>query len=117
MVSAYERLHALGLAHSFEAWAGTALVGGLYGVSLGRAFFGESMFALAPDASKVAFARAVEFLDGRGVTLVDCQVRTEHLVSLGAVELPRAEFLGRLAEALAGPTEAGPWAMGAAPRR
>jgi leucyl/phenylalanyl-tRNA--protein transferase len=114
MVTAYERLHALGLAHSFEAWEGPSLVGGLYGVSLGRAFFGESMFALAPDASKVAFARAVDFLDGRGVTLVDCQVRTEHLVSLGAAEIPRADFLGRLAEALAGPTEAGPWSLGAA---
>ena len=90
MIEAYEELHRLGYAHSFEAWSGDALAGGLYGVSLGGAFFGESMFSERPDASKVAFARGVEFLAARGIELVDCQVRTDHLVRLGAREIPRA---------------------------
>jgi leucyl/phenylalanyl-tRNA--protein transferase len=100
MIDAYLRLHRLGFAHSFEAWEGEALAGGLYGVSLGAAFFGESMFADRPDASKVAFVRAVEWLARQGIELVDAQVRTEHLVRFGARELPRAEFLGRLEHAL-----------------
>ncbi len=111
MVSAYVRLHALGFAHSFEAWEDDALAGGLYGVSLGAAFFGESMFADRPDASKVAFARSVEWLSSRGIRLVDAQVRTEHLVSLGAHEIPRAEFLARLRAALEAPTLRGTWAL------
>ena len=111
MVEAYVRLHALGLAHSFEAWEEGRLVGGLYGVSLGAAFFGESMFADRPDASKVAFARAVEWLAGQGIDLVDCQVRTEHLARFGAREIPRASFLADLARALARPTRAGPWRL------
>ncbi len=109
MVEAYLELHRLGYAHSFEAWAGDALAGGLYGVSLGAAFFGESMFADAPDASKVAFVRAVEWLRAQGVTLVDCQVRTEHLVRFGAREIPRAWFLSRLGTALERPTLRGCW--------
>jgi leucyl/phenylalanyl-tRNA--protein transferase len=109
MVRAYERLHAAGFAHSFEAWEGEALAGGLYGVSLGAAFFGESMFADRPDASKVAFARAVEWLRRWDVRLVDCQVRTDHLVRFGAREIPRAEFLSRLAVALEAPTWRGRW--------
>jgi leucyl/phenylalanyl-tRNA--protein transferase len=112
MVAAYVALHELGFAHSFEAWEGETLAGGLYGVALGAVFFGESMFADRPDASKVAFARAVEWLAGRGATLVDCQVRTEHLVSLGAHEIPRAEFLARLAGALEAPTLRGRWELG-----
>jgi leucyl/phenylalanyl-tRNA--protein transferase len=115
MVEAYVRLHRLGLAHSFEAWEGDALAGGLYGVSLGAAFFGESMFAARPDASKVAFVRSVEWLAGRGVRLVDCQVRTEHLARFGAREIPRGEFLARLAEALEAPTRRGPWDLAAPP--
>jgi leucyl/phenylalanyl-tRNA--protein transferase len=115
MVEAYVRLHALGFAHSFEAWEGDALAGGLYGVSLGAAFFGESMFADRPDASKVAFVRSVEWLSARGVRLVDCQVRTEHLVSLGAHEVPRREFLVRLADALEAPTLRGAWVLDEAP--
>jgi leucyl/phenylalanyl-tRNA--protein transferase len=111
MIDAYAALHRLGYAHSFEAWDGEALAGGLYGVSLGSAFFGESMFADQPDASKVAFATAVELLRGRGVTLVDCQVRTEHLLSLGAKEIPRSRFLARLAEALRAPTLQGRWTV------
>jgi leucyl/phenylalanyl-tRNA---protein transferase len=117
MVGAYERLHALGFAHSFEAWEGGALAGGLYGVSLGGAFFGESMFADRPDASKVAFARSVEWLAARGVDLVDCQVRTDHLVRFGAREVPRAEFLARLARALERPTLRGRWSLDAPPAR
>jgi leucyl/phenylalanyl-tRNA--protein transferase len=112
MVLAYERLHRLGLAHSFEAWEGRELAGGLYGVSLGAAFFGESMFADRPDASKVAFVTAVGWLAGAGVGLVDCQVRTEHLARFGAREIPRAEFLSRLEEALRRPTLRGRWALG-----
>jgi len=111
MVAAYGRLHRLGFAHSFEAWEGDVLAGGLYGVSLGAAFFGESMFADRTDASKVAFVRAVEWLAARGIRLVDCQVRTEHLVSLGAREMRRGEFLARLAAALDAPTALGRWEM------
>jgi leucyl/phenylalanyl-tRNA--protein transferase len=116
MIEAYLRLHRLGFAHSFEAWAGSSLAGGLYGVSLGGAFFGESMFADRPDASKVAFARCVEWLAAHGVALVDCQVRTEHLVSLGAREIPRAEFLVRLPHLLERPALRGKWALEPDPR-
>jgi leucyl/phenylalanyl-tRNA--protein transferase len=111
MVRAYERLHRLGFAHSFEAWEGEVLAGGLYGVALGAAFFGESMFADRPDASKVAFVRAVEWLAARGVELVDAQVHTEHLERFGAREIPREEFLARLAHALAKPARPGRWAL------
>lgn len=117
MVEAYARLHRLGFAHSFEAWEGERLAGGLYGISLGAAFFGESMFADLPDASKVAFVRAVEWLAGGGVRLVDCQVRTEHLVSLGAHEIPRRRFLASLAAALDAPTLRGRWDFGEAASR
>jgi leucyl/phenylalanyl-tRNA--protein transferase len=111
MVRAYRQLHALGFAHSFEAWEGEALVGGLYGVSLGAAFFGESMFAVRPDASKLAFVESVEWLAARGVRFIDCQVRTEHLARFGAEEWPRERFLAALAEALAEPTRRGRWEM------
>lgn len=106
---AYRGLHRLGVAHSVEAWSGGVLVGGLYGVSLGRAFFGESMFARAPDASKVAFVRLVEQLARWGLTLVDCQVHTEHLARFGAEEWPRARYLDALRRALDAPTRRGPW--------
>jgi len=112
MIAAYEELHRLGYAHSFEAWSGEALVGGLYGVNVGGAFFGESMFSERPDASKVAFVRSVEFMRGNGVELVDCQVRTDHLVRLGAREIPRTEFLDRLDGLLAKPTLRGKWELG-----
>ncbi len=112
MIEAYLRLHRLGFAHSFEAWEGDALAGGLYGVSLGAAFFGESMFADRRDASKVAFVRSIELLVRRGVRLVDCQVRTDHLVALGAREVPRRRFLERLGEALEHPTLRGRWDLG-----
>ncbi len=109
MKQAYIRLHELGLAHSVEAWDGEVLVGGLYGVSLGAAYFGESMFALAPDASKVAFATAVERFKGWGFQLIDCQVETEHLERFGAESWPRKRFLTALAQALKEPTRRGPW--------
>lgn len=109
MYEAYCALHALGYAHSTECWLRGELVGGLYGVALGRAFFGESMFSRAPDASKVALVRLVQHLGARDYRFVDCQVRSAHLASLGARDISRAEFLRRLEEALTQPTERGPW--------
>jgi leucyl/phenylalanyl-tRNA--protein transferase len=96
MMSAYQQLHALGHAHSVETWQGEDLVGGLYGVHLGGVFFGESMFSRARDASKVALARLVQECDARGIRLIDCQVASDHLLSLGAREIRRAEFLDGL---------------------
>ncbi|HSB18602.1 MAG TPA: leucyl/phenylalanyl-tRNA--protein transferase [Anaeromyxobacteraceae bacterium] len=115
MVEAYQRLHRMGLAHSFEAWEGADLAGGLYGVSLGGAFFGESMFSERPDASKAAFATSVPWLAARGISLVDCQVRTEHLARFGAREIPRAAFLADLRRALQRPTLRGRWEMASPP--
>jgi leucyl/phenylalanyl-tRNA--protein transferase len=109
MIEGYVALHRRGLAHSVEAWRGDELVGGLYGVSLGAAFFGESMFAEAPDASKVAFATLVRQLDRWGFDFVDCQVHTEHLERFGAVEWSRTRFLAALKRALKKPTRVGPW--------
>jgi leucyl/phenylalanyl-tRNA--protein transferase len=109
MQDAYGELHRRGLAHSVEAWSGTRLVGGLYGISLGAAFFGESMFALAPDASKLAFVALVEQLSRWGITLIDSQVHTEHLARFGATEWPRRDYLAALRRALARPTRPGPW--------
>ena len=96
MAAAYKRLHALGWAHSFEAWRDGALAGGLYGVAIGRMFFGESMFARAANASKVALANAVPYLQARGIALIDCQIPSEHLARLGATDMPRTEFLNHL---------------------
>ncbi|GEN05168.1 leucyl/phenylalanyl-tRNA--protein transferase [Myxococcus fulvus] len=109
MLEAYVALHERGYAHSVEAWAGGELKGGLYGVSLGAAFFGESMFALAPDASKVAFVTAVERFKAWGFQFVDCQVETEHLSRFGAESWPRKRFLTALREALRQPTRQGKW--------
>lgn len=94
------RLHQLGHAHSIEAWADGALVGGLYGITLGRAFFGESMFSRATDASKVALAHLVARLRAGGFTLLDCQFITPHLASLGAVEINRFRYMSLLSSAL-----------------
>ena len=96
MVAAYERLHAAGYAHSVEAWQDDMLVGGLYGVGIGQAFFGESMFTRVTDASKAAFVTMVRIFVERGVGLIDCQMRTEHLARFGAREIPRSEFLTRV---------------------
>ncbi len=98
MIEAYETLHALGYAHSAEAWQDGELVGGLYGVVVGGIFCGESMFAKVNDASKVAFAGLVEHLRLRRFELIDAQVPTEHLKSLGACEVPREYFLEKLRE-------------------
>lgn len=100
MRRAYLRLHQLGFAHSVECWQGDLLVGGVYGVSLGQAFFGESMFHCVPDASKAALLWLVHRLRERGVTLFDCQQETPHMVRLGAHMISRAEFLSRLDAAL-----------------
>jgi len=101
MIEAYEGLHRLGCAFSVEAWREGGLAGGIYGVALGRAFFGESMFYRTPDASKVALIYLITYLRGQGYVLFDCQQDTPHMRRFGAVEIPRAEFVRRLGEALA----------------
>ncbi len=98
MIEAYERLFHLGHAHSVETWMDGELVGGLYGVAVGCAFFGESMFSRKSDASKLALVHLARRLDAAGVGLIDCQMSTRHLASMGAREIPRAEFTRRLAE-------------------
>ena len=100
MRAAYQRLHELGLAHSYETWDGDRLVGGLYGVALGSVFFGESMFSLERDASKVALAELVRAMIERNGRLIDCQVASAHLESLGARSIPRRRFVHELAEAI-----------------
>ena len=96
MLHAYTRLHELGWAHSVETYADGVLVGGLYGMAIGRMFYGESMFSRRSDASKVAFAHLIEFLVTHQFGMIDCQMYTDHLASLGGREIPRAEFLVRL---------------------
>jgi len=98
MIGAYRQLHERGYAHSVEAWLDGEMVGGLYGLALGRAFFGESMFARASDASKVCLASLVAFLQRRDVVMIDCQQETAHLASMGARPIPRREFARRLGE-------------------
>jgi leucyl/phenylalanyl-tRNA--protein transferase len=112
MIRAYCRLHEAGYAHSVEAWEGGRLVGGLYGVSLGAAFFGESMFTEVSDASKVALAALVERAKAWGFLFIDCQMRTEHLVRLGAREVSRRAFMTLLDRADQVPTRRGPWRDG-----
>ncbi len=109
MREAYINLHGLGYAHSVESWFGGKLAGGLYGVSLGKSFFGESMFHLKTDASKVALATLVEKLKSWDFHFIDSQMTTEHMVRLGAKELPRRIFLKRLQSALRHPTRRGRW--------
>jgi leucyl/phenylalanyl-tRNA--protein transferase len=109
MIQAYTELHRRGFAHSVEAWANGKLAGGLYGISLGAAFFGESMFAYRDDASKVAFVRLVRQLEAWGFHLVDCQVHTGHLARFGAALKSREIFLTLLTEALRVRTRKGPW--------
>jgi leucyl/phenylalanyl-tRNA---protein transferase len=109
MQEAYINLHGLGYAHSVETWFGGKLAGGLYGVSLGKCFFGESMFHLKTDASKVALATLVEKLKSWDFHFIDSQMTTEHMVRLGAKELPRRIFLKRLQSALRHPTRRGRW--------
>ena len=109
MQAAYIRLHGLGYAHSVETWFDGQLVGGLYGVSLGKAFFGESMFHRHTDASKVALAKLVEKLKSWGFRFIDSQMTTEHMLRLGAKELSRRVFLKQLQAALRHPTKRGKW--------
>lgn len=96
--NAYIQLHKLGYAHSAEAWHEGTLVGGLYGIKMGKAFFGESMFSHQSNASKYAFIKMVQLLKEEGVQLIDCQIHTNHLESLGARMIPRAEFITRISE-------------------
>jgi leucyl/phenylalanyl-tRNA--protein transferase len=111
MIVAYAELHRLGFAHSFETWEGGELVGGLYGLSLGRLFFGESMFSRASDASKVAFVYLAQLMVRWEFPLIDCQIPNAHLSSLGAVEIPRSEFLRILAQFGQAPDRRGSWCL------
>uniref|UniRef100_UPI00374DE50C leucyl/phenylalanyl-tRNA--protein transferase n=1 Tax=Undibacterium sp. TaxID=1914977 RepID=UPI00374DE50C len=103
IVAGYTELHRRGYAHSSEAWLDGQLVGGAYGVCIGRMFYGESMFARVSDASKIALAHLVHFLSANGVTMIDCQQETSHLASLGAAPIPRTEFIDRLQQAIVAP--------------
>lgn len=109
MIQAYCQLHEAGYAHSVEAWQDGELAGGLYGVSLGRCFFGESMFARRRNASKAALYHLVEYVNALQFDLIDCQVTTGHLLSLGAHEISRRRFLAELKESLQYPTLKGKW--------
>lgn len=109
MIAAYTALHEMGWAHSIETWMDGVLVGGLYGVSLGQVFFGESMFSRVPDASKIAFVHLVKQLQYWEFDLIDCQVKTGHLASLGAREISRIAFSQKLDTLLARVEPAGKW--------
>ncbi len=109
MQEAYMALHESGFAHSVEVWEADRLVGGLYGVSLGSCFFGESMFSHVSNASKTGFISLVKKLEELNFSLIDCQVHTRHLESLGAELLPRNQFMLELKEALRQSTHPGPW--------
>lgn len=109
MITAYSRLHASGYAHSIETWHEGELVGGLYGVALGKAFFGESMFSRKSNASKVALAWLARLLNEWEYRFIDCQVTSKHLISLGAREMHRTRFLKMLEEALEAPTDFRQW--------
>jgi leucyl/phenylalanyl-tRNA--protein transferase len=109
MVRAYCRLHQAGFAHSIEAWQDNRMAGGLYGVSLGRCFFGESMFTRITNASKVALVALVEHVKARDFAFIDCQITTAHLTRFGAREIPRARYLDELAGAIKAATLQGKW--------
>jgi len=111
MVAAYLALHAAGHAHSIEAWQDGLLVGGLYGVALGRAFFGESMFTRVPDASKIALVTLVAQLQRWEFGMIDCQMKTQHLARFGAREIPRAAFLRQLDVLVAQDAPPAPWQL------
>jgi len=108
IIAAYHGLHRQGLAHSVETWCNDTLVGGLYGVNLGRMFFGESMFARVTDASKIALAHLAFFLRAQGCRMIDCQQETPHLASLGARPMARSDFLQRLQHLIEEPQIAWP---------
>ena len=109
MCTAYIQLHHLGHAHSVEVWQAQQLVGGLYGIGVGCAFFGESMFSSQTDASKVAFVYLIQHLDQRGFTLIDCQVENPHLSRLGAYLIPRSTFLEQINGLTQQPSPADTW--------
>lgn len=109
MVSAYTELHEMGLAHSVETWVGGELIGGLYGIAQGKMFFGESMFSRIHDASKIAFVHLVKQLEQWNFNMIDCQMRTAHLASFGAREIPRKEFSQRLKELVNYPNQIEKW--------
>ena len=114
MQQAYGRLHELGWAHSVESWSEGRLAGGLYGVAIGRMFYGESMFARQTDASKVALAHLVRHVESLGYAMIDCQMSTAHLASLGAREIPRRQFVRAVHELTAGGGAPGRWPADAA---
>jgi leucyl/phenylalanyl-tRNA--protein transferase len=109
MIEAYTQLHEAGFAHSVESWQGGELCGGLYGVSLGGCFFGESMFARRDDASKVAFVTLAERLAEWDFDLIDCQLQNDHLLRFGVYQIPKLDFMRRLAKSLEKPTRRGAW--------
>ena len=109
MRAAYIRLHELGYAHSVEVYLDGKLSGGLYGVSLGACFFGESMFSLAPNTSKAALIALTKYLLDKSFIIIDCQVYTQHLATMGAVDIPRQDFLEILLEGLQHKTYKGNW--------
>jgi len=109
MIDAYCKLHEAGFAHSVEAWYRGDLAGGLYGVSLGRCFFGESMFTRISNASNVALVKLVEYLNALCFDMIDCQLTTRHLIRFGAREIPRVKFLKQLEESLKASTKIGKW--------
>lgn len=111
MIKAYNTLHDLGYAHSVECWQEGQLVGGLYGVAIGKVFFGESMFSRATDSSKVALAALCQQLSRWGIPLIDCQVHSDHLARLGAQEIPRSEFVEHLQQLTKQAPQALPWAF------
>lgn len=111
MIEAYTALHAAGYAHSVETWVDGRLAGGLYGVAIGRMFFGESMFTQVTDGSKIALVHLARDLAARGFGLIDCQMTTAHLASLGAREMRRAEFSARVAELVHSRGEPGCWRL------
>ena len=111
MVEAYCRLHGAGFAHSVEAWHQGQLAGGLYGVSLGKCFFGESMFTRISNASSVALVRLVQYLKVLSFDMIDCQISTDHTIRFGAREIPRAVFLKQLKKSLAFSTQKGKWTL------
>lgn len=106
---AYIKLHHEGYAHSVEVWLDDKLVGGLYGISLGKVFFGESMFSHISNASKIAFRALSDVLEGRGYHFIDCQMKTDHLASMGAIEVPRDDYLNQLDTALQCDSDLGYW--------
>ena len=109
MIHAYCKLHETGFAHSVEAWYRGELAGGLYGVSLGKCFFGESMFTRISNASNVALVKLVEYLNALSFDMIDCQLTTQHLLRFGAREIPRVKFLKQLEKSLKASTKIGKW--------